>query len=104
MSEQGDHELDAFTERFRTRCADDLAVLASLTVTASDGPDAGQQETMIKVSHRIAGSGGIFGYAKLSADAFGLESLLIGESPAQPAEIHNALDTLIAELQKVISC
>jgi HPt (histidine-containing phosphotransfer) domain-containing protein len=85
--------------RFRGRCDEDVEKLKSVRVTAVEPLEDAHKELLVTISHRISGSGGIFGYGQLSQTAHALESLLI-EDGSSPADIETIFNRLLDELEE----
>ena len=83
--------------RFRGRCSEDIEKLKSMRVTAAEPLEDAHKELLVTISHRVSGSGGIFGYGQLSETAHALESLLI-EDGSSPGDIETVFNRLLKEL------
>ena len=92
--------LDDLRQRFRERCKTDLEKLSSVPDPSVGLESPEQKGLLIEVSHRISGSGGIFGFGDLSDAANALESLLI-EPSVDLTEVGRAYGDLIATLEEV---
>jgi HPt (histidine-containing phosphotransfer) domain-containing protein len=84
-----DERLEQLRKRFRLRSRVDQAALTSAI--------ADQDRAELKrLAHSLAGAGGIFGYAAISAAASALEAALDRDQPAEPEA-----SALLAELQRI---
>lgn len=92
--------LDDLRQRFRQRCIGDLERLLAIQRAGIDPADAGQRTELVAMSHRLSGSGGIFGFHDVSDKAGELETLLIGET-VDPPRAARALDAVIAALRRL---
>ncbi|TIW08077.1 MAG: Hpt domain-containing protein [Mesorhizobium sp.] len=80
-------------ERFLARCADQLAELKAAR-------EQGPLPDVTKLAHSLAGAGGTFGFAEISAKAAALETPLVEQ--ADGGAIDAALDALIAEIERTL--
>ena len=81
-----------------------LSTLNSLWDTAlATGWDAQAREGLVELTHRIAGSGGSYGYPDLSTEARHLELMLkaLDAAPADVSPLEQAREALAAELTAV---
>jgi HPt (histidine-containing phosphotransfer) domain-containing protein len=91
----GADPMAALKLRFRARLAEERVLLA-------DAAEAGDRARLRSICHRIAGAGGMFGYAKLSAIASRVEEALDAgvEGPALAdlsADLTLLIDDAVAE-------
>jgi two-component system OmpR family response regulator len=89
--------LDDMQEEFLVRAREYAKELAGCVAALASGSDRADELVHVRqIAHRLAGSGGIFGYRLISADAAALEEVLIAEGA--DAEIQAAIDTLLARI------
>ncbi|WP_312891276.1 Hpt domain-containing protein [Mesorhizobium silamurunense] len=85
-------------QRFLARCAGQLAELKVIACKQDFLPG---NEPLIRVTHSLAGAAGTFGFAKISARASALETLLLEQ--ADDGAVRAALDALIAEIERTLA-
>lgn len=100
------HEEDKLKDRlvvlrakFVERCRGELLAAQAFARRNQLAPD--ERGTLAAIAHRLAGTGGTFGYPDLSAAAAQLEAMLDADMAPAPARLRAALDRLLAELYKV---
>lgn len=99
MSEQFDEKLGALKRRFLERAiasSNTLDALAKELESSSDPEDL--KEQVSEIAHRLAGSGGTFGYAGISACAFELEEFTAGIP--NPVDLAAACRELAEEIRR----
>lgn len=84
--------MEAFRARFRDRCAVELAALEQLM---NDGARSGDE--LRRIAHGLSGSGGTFGFPRVSDAAAVIDDALI-DRPATDTE----LERLIAALRDIL--
>ena len=89
MTPTFDARLEGLRNRFRERAAADRVALAAAW-------QAGEREQMRRLAHGLAGSGGTFGFAELSAAALALEEAIDADMPDPPigVRVQAVLDRL----------
>jgi HPt (histidine-containing phosphotransfer) domain-containing protein len=87
-----DARMAALRERFRVRAADDRATILAAR-------DAGDFAQVARLAHGLSGSGGVFGFPELSADAQAVENAI--DAGAKPEEIAALCDRLLVRLAQV---
>jgi HPt (histidine-containing phosphotransfer) domain-containing protein len=87
-----DARMAALRERFRVRAADDRASILA-------AHDAGDFAQVGRLAHGLSGSGGVFGFPELSADAQAVENAI--DAGAKPEEIAALCDRLLVRLAQV---
>ncbi|MBI5128495.1 MAG: response regulator [Rhodopseudomonas palustris] len=91
--------LDALRANFLKRLGKDIAALVALRAQLVDGSDITPVLSGIrKIAHGLAGAGGIFGFAAISAAAVALEEAVIAGrlDPGPDAAVDDAIGLLIA--------
>lgn len=96
-------DLDIFAQRFRTRCATDLQILKEIRDQPGDLAGSPRRDELLQKTHKIAGSGALFGFPEASEKAQILESLLIDENQSADALLVSALDELVTELENLVA-
>jgi HPt (histidine-containing phosphotransfer) domain-containing protein len=87
-----DARMAALRERFRARAADDRASILAAR-------DAGDLAEVGRLAHGLSGSGGVFGFPQLSADAQALENAI--DAGAKPEDLAVLCDRLLVRLAQV---
>jgi HPt (histidine-containing phosphotransfer) domain-containing protein len=99
MSEQFDEQLGSLKRRFFERAvaaSNTLDALAKELESSSGSEDL--KEQVSQIAHRLAGSGGTFGYAGISACASELEEFTAGIP--NPVELASACRELAEEIRR----
>ena len=91
--------LDSLRNRFLARCREQLPLLRA--AAHREDTDGNARETLVRTVHSLAGAGGTFGFSEVSHLASHLEALLTGENGAGQGDMREALNALIAELERV---
>ena len=99
MSQTFDERLDELRERFRERAIADTATIEGMAeeIRAGHAP-SGLAAELRQIVHRLAGAGGTFGFAEISARASELEELLLEQSA--DAEVVERCRALVSEIRK----
>jgi HPt (histidine-containing phosphotransfer) domain-containing protein len=87
-----DARMAALRERFRARAADDRASILAAR-------DAGDLAEVGRLAHGLSGSGGVFGFPQLGADAQALENAI--DAGAKPEDLAVLCDRLLVRLAQV---
>lgn len=91
--------LEALRLQFVDRCRKELIVIE--TFAHCDGLEPADRDDLTGIAHRLAGSGGTFGYPELSAAATQLEILLDPNATPADTDLSAALTRLIRELRGI---
>lgn len=91
--------LEALRVQFIERCRNDIAALEPMT--RRDASIQAARTELAGIAHRLAGSGGTFGYPEVSAAAAQLEARLDPESPPDHPGLSAALAQLLGELRRI---
>lgn len=94
-------QLDAMRNAFVLRSNEDRAELSRLqALLGADAPPGPALAEVRSIAHRLAGAGGIFGFAELSDAAAKLEDMILAEDPAAtPAQVAAAIGNLIVVIE-----
>ncbi|TDH38122.1 Hpt domain-containing protein [Pseudohoeflea suaedae] len=95
-------DLDVFAQRFRARCATDLAVLKEIRDQPGDLAASPRRPELTERTHKIVGSGALFGYPEASEKARLLEDLLVDQTQPSHAQLAAALDELVKTLESIV--
>jgi two-component system OmpR family response regulator len=89
-AEKTQSPLQALTEKFRARCSDEAKAIAAFLSGKT------QDDDLLGILHRIAGSGATFGYPDLSVAAGELETAVRDTGDADRARLKQLHDRLVA--------
>ncbi len=98
MSDSFEDRLRELRERFRERALADTAAIEGMAEDLRTGAGPSDLAAQLRqIAHRLAGAGGTFGFAEISARASELEDLLEGHGDGELVERCQAL---VSEIRK----
>jgi HPt (histidine-containing phosphotransfer) domain-containing protein len=84
VSQSFEERLEELREKFRERAIVESATIEGMAEELSAGSaPAGLAAELRQIAHRLAGAGGTFGFAEISARATELEALLLDQSAGE---------------------
>jgi HPt (histidine-containing phosphotransfer) domain-containing protein len=92
---------DAIRVRFIERCRGDVQRLSEFRRRSADLAGGTVDDTLLRLAHGLAGTGGTLGFPEISRQAGDLETLLI-DTGGTEADRRRALDALIGSLERLI--
>ncbi len=99
MNETFEERLAALRQRFRRRAVAESEVLERIVSELESGmPGVGLQAEICRIAHGLAGAGGTFGFAGISACAAELDDF-VSDLPDSP-ELAGACRSLISEIRR----
>lgn len=99
MNETFDERLDELREKFRERAIAESTTIEGMAAELRAGlAPSGLAAELRQIAHRLAGAGGTFGFAEISARATELEDLLAEQSA--DAEVAESCLALVTEIRK----
>lgn len=104
QAEDVEDAMTALRVRSVARNLERVEVVAQALEWLRDGTlDADAREEARRAAHSVAGSAGTFGFARATVLARSVESLFVGEEPADPQAAANAGLSQLEELRAALS-
>jgi CheY-like chemotaxis protein len=95
------NELGPLQEVFRRRAKKDAGALMDCRSALAKDANSPALTTISEIAHRLAGSGGIYGFHQISGEAAALEDLVIAKlgGAGTLSDVLNALDRVVALIE-----